>query len=106
MHGLGWVIGVDLDRLGVMNRAEGAERGWLIATGSSLLHHPAKLLELSGVGDVGGKLEVLATAGVHLLEGAAHRNDAVQPRHLQFEVGVDGDRHEFGIARTPKDGAV
>jgi hypothetical protein len=49
---------------------------------------------------------VLVIAGVRLVKGAAHCNDAVRPWHLQFEVGVVGDPHKFGVARTPEDGVV
>jgi hypothetical protein len=45
--------------------------------GSILHHHFVKPSELGGVGDDGGELEVLLSAGVCLLEGAAHRDDAV-----------------------------
>jgi hypothetical protein len=62
--------------------------------------------KVGGVGDNGGKLEVLATAGLCLLKGAAHCDDAVWPRHLHLEVGVVGGRHEIGVAQTPEDGVV
>jgi hypothetical protein len=81
-HGLGWVVGVDTDRLGVLGRGEGAGRSWLVGVRGSLCHRPTKVLELGGVGDGGGELEVLATAGVRLLEGAVDCDDAVWPQHL------------------------
>jgi hypothetical protein len=62
--------------------------------------------ELGRVGDGGGELEVLSSAGVRLLEVAAHHDDVVRSRHLQLEVGLVGDHHELGVARTPKDGVV
>jgi hypothetical protein len=34
------------------------------------------------------------------------RDDAYWPRHLHLEVGVVRDRHELGVAWTPKDGVV
>jgi hypothetical protein len=105
-HGLGKVIGVDSDRIGALSRAEGAGRSWPIGVKSILRHRLVKLLELDEVGDGGDELEVLTTAGVCLLKEAAHRNDVVRPQHLQLEVGVVGDRHELGIARTPEDGVV
>jgi hypothetical protein len=41
-----------------------------------------------------------------VLDRRAHGDDALRPRHLHLEVGVVRDRHELGIARTPKDGVV
>jgi hypothetical protein len=63
-HGLGRVIGVDPDCLGLLGWVEGAGRGWLVVVGSGLHHCLMEPLELSGVGDGRGKLKVLATTGV------------------------------------------
>jgi hypothetical protein len=93
---------VDANRLGVLGRAESTGRSRLVGVGGMLRHRLAKLLELSGVGDGGGELEMLATSGACLLEGAANRDDTVWPRHLQLEVGIVGDRHEFGVAWAPE----
>jgi hypothetical protein len=41
-----------------------------------------------------------------MLERAVYRDDAVWSRHLQLEVGVVGDRHEFVVAQMPEDGMV
>jgi hypothetical protein len=49
---------------------------------------------------------VLPAIGIRLLEGAAHRDDAVRSLHLRLEVVAVGDRHKHGIARTPEDGMV
>ena len=36
----------------------------------------------------------------------AVNNDTLWTRHLHLEVGVVGNRHELGIARTPQNGMV
>jgi hypothetical protein len=41
-----------------------------------------------------------------MLDRRAHCDDAFWPQHLHLEVCVVRDRHEFGVARTPKDGVV
>ena len=40
-----------------------------------------------------------------LIRGFNH-DDTVGTRHLELEVGVVGDRHELGVARSPQDGVV
>jgi hypothetical protein len=77
LHSHGRVVGVDPDRLGILDRAEGAGWSWLVAVGDAFHHYLLELLELSRVGDSGGELEVLPSACVGLLEGAAHRDDAI-----------------------------
>jgi len=47
---------------------------------------------------------MVAREGVR--EGAAHGDDVVRSRHLQLEVGVVGDCHEFGVAWSPQDDVV
>ena len=49
---------------------------------------------------------MLAVARESVREGAAHGDDAIRSRHLQLEVGVARDCHEFGIAWPPQDGVV
>ena len=49
---------------------------------------------------------MLAVAREGVQEGAAHGDNAVWSRHLQLEVGVVGDCHEFGVAWPPQDGVV
>jgi hypothetical protein len=44
--------------------------------------------------------------GVGVLEGAGRCDDPARTGHLQFEVGVDGDDHELGVAWSPEDGVV
>ena len=49
---------------------------------------------------------MLVVAREGMREGAAHGDDAVWSWHLQLEVGVVGDCHEFGVAWPPQDGVV
>ena len=46
----------------------------------------------------------IACEGVR--EGVAHGDDAIRSWHLQLEVGIVGDHHEFGVAWLPQDGVV
>jgi hypothetical protein len=79
LHGIGRVTGVDTDRLGVLiGRKALDEVGSLVSGALSVIGRKA-LDEVSRVGDGGGVLEVLTTAGVRLLEGAADCDDAIQP---------------------------
>jgi hypothetical protein len=41
-----------------------------------------------------------------VLDRQAHGDDTLWSRHLHLEVRVVRDRHEFGVARPPKDGVV
>jgi hypothetical protein len=65
-HGLGRVVGIDLNHLGILGWAEGTRRYWLVALESVLHHHFMKPLELGRVGDDGSELEVLAATVVRL----------------------------------------
>ena len=58
------------------------------------------------VDDRGGELVVLAVALDGMRKCATHGDDVVWSRHLQFEVGVVGDCHEFCVAWSPQDGVV
>ena len=49
---------------------------------------------------------MLAVACEGVREGTAHGDDAVRSWHLQLEVGVVGDCHEFGVAWPLQDGVV
>jgi len=51
-------------------------------------------------------LNALDVALVGMLERRSDGDDALWTRHLQLEVGVVGDGHEFGVARTTKDGMI
>ena len=49
-------------------------------------------------------LDAHDVALVGVLERGADGDDTLRARHLHLEVGVVGDRHELGVAWTPKDG--
>src|SRR6185436_1332632 len=51
-------------------------------------------------------LNALDVALVGVLERRADGDDAPWARHFELEVGVVGDGHELGVARTTKDGMV
>ena len=51
-------------------------------------------------------LNTLDVALVGVLERGADGDDTPRARHLQLEIGVVGDGHEFGVAGTTKDGVV
>jgi hypothetical protein len=41
-----------------------------------------------------------------VLVGGPDGDDTLRAQHLEFEVGVVGNRHEFSVAGMPKDGVV
>jgi hypothetical protein len=49
---------------------------------------------------------VLLFAEVSLSKVSTYGDDPVGTRHLEFEVGVVGDGHEFGIAWPTQDGVI
>jgi hypothetical protein len=51
-------------------------------------------------------LDALYVALVGVLIGGPDGDDTLSAWHFELEVGVVGNRHEFGIARTPNDGVV
>ena len=51
-------------------------------------------------------LDALNVALVGVLERGADGDDTPRARHLQLEICVVGDGHEFGVAGTTKDGLV
>ena len=51
-------------------------------------------------------LNALDVALVGMFERRSDSGDDLRTRHLQLEVGVVGDGHELGVARTSKDGMI
>src|SRR6185312_17139556 len=51
-------------------------------------------------------LDTLDVALVGVLERGADGDDTPRAQHLQLEIGVVGDGHEFGVAGMAKDGVV
>ena len=51
-------------------------------------------------------LDTLDVALIGMLERGADGDDTPWARHLQLEIGVVGDGHEFGVAGTTKDGVI
>jgi hypothetical protein len=105
-------LGADPDLLGGI--VAGVERdglnhlSWLEVAGMAL-----RIWRLLGedlqVGDEGlgfgeglGVLHPLHVAFVRVLVRGADGDDPVGARHLELEVGVVGDGHEHGIARSPQ----
>jgi hypothetical protein len=94
LDGLGQVLGINLDSLGILSILEGtrcgghgqvSQRGW--CTG-------AQLLQLCG--DDHQHNFVLLTVQ-RLLGLGLHDDDACWPRYHELEVGVAGDEHELDV---------
>jgi hypothetical protein len=74
---------------------------WLEVAGVALCirHLPGEALQ---VGDEGlSVLHALHVAFIRVPVGGSDGDDPVGARHLELEVGVDGDGHEHGVARLP-----
>jgi hypothetical protein len=104
-HGLGRVTGIDLDRFGVLGRAKALDGVSSLRSGTPSTTISWSLLNSTELATAVASSK-LPSAGIRLLEGATHHDDAVRSRHLQLEVGVVGDRHELGVPRMPEDGMV
>ena len=62
--------------------------------------------EFGGAFDGFSVLDALHIAFVRVLVGGADGDDPLWPGHLQLQVGVIGDSHELGVARTSDDGMI
>ena len=105
-HRLGRVGGVDPHRLGFLEQMEVRRRSWFVAVWDCWDRQFPKPRELRRVDDRSGKLIVLMVAHEGMQEGTTYGDGAARSWHLQLEVGVVGDCHEFGIAWPPQDGMV
>ena len=62
--------------------------------------------EFGGALDGFPVLDALDVAFVCVLVGRADGDDPLGPGHLQLQVSVVGDCHEFGVSRASDDGMV
>jgi len=98
------VVGVERDLLGSFRRLEAARvaLGLWSLSGQSLELRD----ELDGTLDRLPILDAFDVALVRVLEGGADGDDTLGTGHLQLQVGVVRDSHEFGVTRAPDDGMV
>jgi hypothetical protein len=96
----GVVTGVERDRL---NRL-----CWLEVAGVALhiWHLPGEALQVGdeglGLGEGLSVLHTLHVAFVRVSVCGSDGDDPIGARHLELEVGVVGDDHELGVARSPQ----
>jgi hypothetical protein len=105
-------LGADLDLLGGV--VAGIERDelnrlcWLEVAGVALRiwHLLREALQVGdgglGLGEGLSVLHTLHVAFVRVSVCGSDGDDSVGARHLELEVGVVGDGHELGVARSPK----
>ena len=66
----------------------------------------ARVIRSTGGDECGCLGDAVLLAIVGLLEAALDDDDPLWARHLELEVGVVGDGHELGEARSTKEGIV